>query len=148
MSARINWLAVVVAAIVHFVLGAVWFTLFAKPWIAGLGLTPEQVQAFAQEMSAGPYVVAFVCNLVMAYAIAWLLVQLGDINALRGIAVGAVLGIFAAVALATEHGFEMRPTSFKLIASGYPLVGSILMGAVIGAWKKKAAVVVGGAGTR
>jgi hypothetical protein len=38
----------------------------------------------------------------------------------------------------TEVVFEARPGSFVLISAGYPLVGSILMGIIIGAWRHKA----------
>ena len=37
--ASINWLAVIVSALIYFVLGAVWYSpvLFAKPWQAAIG---------------------------------------------------------------------------------------------------------------
>ena len=63
--------------------------------------------------------------------------RMGEQNAARGMAIGAVVGLVAAAALLTEQGFEMRPGYFKLITAGYPFVGSILMGAIVGAWKKK-----------
>ena len=101
-------------------------------------MTEEQVRAASQNMSPAPYFIAFLCNLVIAYAIAWVLTQMREQNALRGIAVGAVLGFVAAAAMVTEHAFELRPSLFKLIAAGYPLVGSMIMGAIVGAWKAKA----------
>jgi hypothetical protein len=39
----------------------------------------------------------------------------------------------------TEMSFEMRSSSFMLICALYPLIGSILMGIVIGVWKPKGA---------
>lgn len=138
VKVKINLVAVVVAAIVHFGLGAAWFTVFAKPWIAGLRMTEAEVRAASQTMSPMPYFVAFLCNLVIAYAIAWVLANIGEQNALRGIAVGSVLGFVAAAAMVTEFGFELRPGLFKLIAAGYPFVGSMVMGAIVGGWKKKA----------
>ncbi len=59
-------------------------------------------------------------------------------NLLRGIAVGAVIGFVIAAAMITELGFELRSSTFKLIAAGYPFAGSIVMGAIVGAWRKKA----------
>jgi hypothetical protein len=138
MKPMINILAVLLAALVHFGLGAAWFTVFAKPFIAGLRMTEEQVRAASQNMSAGPYVIAFLCNVVIAYAIAWVLVRIGEQNAWRGIAVGSVIGFVAAAAMLTEMAFELRPSSFNLVAAGYPFVGSIIMGAIVGAWKSKA----------
>ncbi len=139
MERKINLLAVLVAAIVHFGLGAVWFTVFAQRWMAGLRMTPEELRAAQQTMSPLPYFLAFLCNLVIAYGIAWVLAQMNAHNLLRGIAVGAVLGFIIAAAVITELAFELRASTFNLIAAGYPFVGSILMGAIIGAWRKPSA---------
>ena len=37
----------------------------------------------------------------------------------------------------TEMVFEMRAVSFMLISAAYPLLGCILMGIILGAWKPK-----------
>ncbi len=139
MKTRVNVLAILVAAIVHFGLGAAWFTAFAKPWIAGLGMSPEKVRAATEHPSPLPYFIAFLCNLVMAYAIAWVLARSAQRGIMRGIGTGLVLGLLAAAAMATEQSFEMRPAVFRVISAGYPLLGCIIMGAIIGAWKQKAA---------
>ena len=139
MRSKINGVAVLIAAIAHFALQAVWFTVFNQQWIAGAGMTPEQVSQAQAHPSPAPYFVAFVCNLIFAYAIAWVLVRMERPNLIRGIFVGAVLGLVAAVAIVTELSFEQRTPLFKLIAGGYTIVGGIIMGAIIGAWKKKAA---------
>jgi hypothetical protein len=46
-------------------------------------------------------------------------------------------GIVAALAMITEMAFEMRSSRFMFICAAYPLIGSILMGIVIGVWKPK-----------
>ena len=51
---------------------------------------------------------------------------------------GLLVGIATAVAMVTELVFELRPRSFIVIAAGYPLVGCILMGIILGAWRPKA----------
>ena len=38
-----NHLAVVVAAVLFFALGAVWYTILADPWLAGIGKTVDQL---------------------------------------------------------------------------------------------------------
>ena len=137
MEKKANLVAVFVAAVVHFGLGAAWFTMFAKPWMAGLRMMPAEIQAAQQSPSPVPYFIAFLCNLVIAYALAWMLAQMATQGLLRGIAAGAVLGFAMAAAMITELAFEMRGSAFKLIAAGYPFVGAIIMGAIIGAWRKK-----------
>ena len=39
----------------------------------------------------------------------------------------------------TEIAFELRSLQFFLITAGYPLVGLLLMGAILGGWRKKVA---------
>ena len=73
MQGKVNVLAVVAAAIVHFLLGAVWFTLLGNAWLRGIGKTKEQLNP-----TALPYVVAFVCNLLLAYALAWVIARAGE----------------------------------------------------------------------
>lgn len=140
MDTRMNHLAVVVAAIVHFALGAVWFTALAKPWIAGLRMTPEEIAYAQTHMSPVPYAVAFACNLLMAYALAWVIGRAAaKPSLLRGCAAGVVLGAgVAAAAIVTELAFERRAPSFIAISAGYPVVGMAIMGAIIGAWRKSA----------
>jgi hypothetical protein len=137
MERKVNLTAVFVAAIVHFGLGAAWFTVFAKQWTAGLRMPPAELQAAQQSPSPIPYFIAFLCNLVIAYALAWILAQMTTQNLLRGFAVGSVVGFAMAAAMITELAFEMRPSLFKLVSAGYPFVGAIIMGAIVGAWPKK-----------
>ena len=45
---KINWGAILLAAIVHFGFGAVWFTAFSKPWQAGTRMSPEEITNFEE----------------------------------------------------------------------------------------------------
>ena len=135
---RINWIAVLVAAIVHWLLGAVWFTAFSKPWMAGLRMPQEELDAAMAHPNFWPYVIAFLCNFVLAYVIARVLAMGKSHNLFRGIRIGLLIGLAAAVALVTEMSFEMMGRTFMAISACYPLVGCILMGIIIGAWKPKA----------
>ena len=141
MQQRINHLAVVVAAIVHFVLGGAWFTVFAKPWIAGLRMTPEQITYAQTHISPLPYAVAFLCNLLMAYALAWVVTRSGQQSIVRGVAIGFSLGVaVAAAAMVSGFSFEMKGPLFIAISAGYPVAGMTIMGGILGAWKRKIAL--------
>jgi hypothetical protein len=128
------------SAVVYFALGAVWFTVFREPWLAGVGKTMEQLQ---QQGSAGiAYAVAFLANLAIAYVLARVIAT-GKQSLATGVSWGAVLGIgIALAAMVTESAFEARGVSFMLISAGYPVVGMIIMGAILGGWKTKAAPAV------
>jgi hypothetical protein len=134
---RLNWLAVLVAAIVHWLFGAVWFTVLSKQWQAGLRMTPDELQQYSNHPNFWPYLISFVCNFVIAYVIARVLSAYASYGLFRGIGIGILIGLVAATALVTEMVFEARDGSFILISALYPLIGCILMGIIIGVWKPK-----------
>jgi len=134
---KINWGAIVVAALIHFGFGAVWFTAFANAWKAGTRIPPEEMQVYMSHPNFWPYLISFLCNLGMALVISWVLVVSCKFSLFRGIITGLMIGIVAALAMITEMAFEMRSSTFMFICAAYPLIGSILMGIVIGVWKPK-----------
>ncbi|MGO9519408.1 MAG: DUF1761 domain-containing protein [Candidatus Korobacteraceae bacterium] len=144
---RLNWPAILVAAIVHWLLGAVWFTVFSSAWTSGLRMAPDELQTYRAHPNFWPYLIALLCNFLLAYAIARLLGGSESQGLFHGFRVGILMGMAVAVAMATELVFEVRPLSFIVIAAGYPLVGCILMGIILGAWKPKKLVAPGGATT-
>lgn len=132
---RVNWVAVLVAALAHWLLGAVWFTVFSKAWMAGLRMSQEELDAYRAHPNFWPYVIAFLCNLVLAFIIARLLAIGNTHTLIRGIRIGILVGLAAAVAMVTEMAFEMMGQTFMVISAGYPLVGCTVMGIILGAWK-------------
>jgi hypothetical protein len=133
----INHVAVWVAGVVQFILGAGWYTLLGSAWMAAIGKTQEQLMA-EHGNSPMPYITALVAALVVAYTIAWLLPKLGRQTAGGGAQTGAVLALaLIGTTLAQNYGFEARPGSLWLINVGYMIVGMAVMGAIVGHWTKK-----------
>ena len=67
----INYLAVLVAAIVNMVVGSLWFgPLFGKPWMKLSGITQEDIKKAKARGMAKAYALAFVGALLMAYVLA------------------------------------------------------------------------------
>ncbi len=136
-QARMNYAAVVVAAVLYWLLGAAWFTILSKQWLAGIGKTMEQLQQEGGSPAVA-YAVAFLSNVVLAYVLAWLVVRTGEQTAARGMQLGALLWIgLVATTMGTEFVFEGRSLEGFVITAGYPLVGMLLVGAIVGGWKKK-----------
>src|SRR5205814_10317288 len=70
---EVNYLAVFVAGLVIFLLGGLWYSpiLFAKRWIALQGRTEEQMRADAAASNMPVmYLIAFICALIIAWAMA------------------------------------------------------------------------------
>ena len=135
---KTNYAAVFIAAIAYWLLGAVWYgVLFSKPWMALEKMTLEQAQSMNPVL---PYVITFVLNLLIAYALAQICIWRNANTAGRGASVGVLLWIgFIGPITYTTYMYEMRPKELFAINQFYPLAGLVLMGAIIGAWTKKSA---------
>ena len=133
MSAvAVNWLAIIVAAIVRFAIGAGWYTaLFGKRWRALQGI-PEgaSTAGMGQAMIAG-----FVGDLVMAYVLARFVGHYGAANIIDGVVVGflAWLGFVATVMVGSIF-YEKKPGEVVAINAGYQLVTIVVMGAILAVW--------------
>ena len=131
-----NYIAVVVAAVVYWLLGAVWYGfLFSKAWMDLEQLSPEQAASVNLVLT---YVITFVLNLVIAFVLAQICAWRNANTAARGAALGILIWIgFIGPVTYTTHMYEMRPVQLFAINEFYSLVGLALMGAILGAWTKK-----------
>jgi surface polysaccharide O-acyltransferase-like enzyme len=135
---KTNYAAVFIAAIAYWLLGAVWYgVLFSKPWMALENMSVEQAKSMNPVL---PYVITFVLNLLIAYALAQICIWRNANTVGRGASVGVLLWIgFVGPITFTTYMYEMRPKELFAINEFYPLAGLVLMGAIIGAWTKKSA---------
>src|SRR2546421_12816785 len=102
-TANVNLLAVLVAAVLTIVLGAVWYSpvLFAKQWMHAHGYTPEKVEEMKRRGVVRAYAGSFLGYLVMAYGVGLLVsytqatgvVQGGGLGVLAGLGVAGTLGL-------------------------------------------------------
>lgn len=135
---RVNYPAVIVAAVAHFVLGAIWFAVLQKPWLASIGKTLDELRL--QGNATVAHTVAFGADLIIAWVLARLMIAAGRTTVVGGVALAAFLWLgFTATTTATAFVFEARSLQAFAIIAGYPLVGMLLMGMILGSWKKKSA---------
>ena len=138
----INYLAVLVAAIVIFVLGGLWYSpvLFAKRWIALQNRTEEQMRAQAAAANMPlMYLSAFICAFLQAWVMTAVIGHIGagnPIGAAHGAMVGAFLWLgFAATTSYATALFSGKPKQLWLIDSMYNLVSFVLAGSILGVWR-------------
>lgn len=138
MSMHVNYLAVLVAGLVIFLLGGLWYSpaLFSKKWLALQGRTMEQMKADAAGANMPVmYLSALVCGLVTAWVMALLIAHTGHFGWMDGAHLGAFAWFgFAAPTSYATYLFSMRPKQLWLIDSLYNLVAFVLAGAILGAW--------------
>jgi hypothetical protein len=134
--AGLNYLAIVIAAIVAWVAGAVWYMSLGKIWTAAQGMTPEQVHANRNRPGAYlPFIYVFVAELVMAWVLAGLMGHLGagQVTLVNGVISGAFCWLgFVITTLVVSISFSMRDKRLIWIDGGHWLIVLALMGAIIG----------------
>lgn len=134
---KINYLAVLVAAIATFVLGAIWYIALGQPWMEASGITEEQIQSSGGAVSS--YVISFIIYIIMAFAMATLFKSMGISTLQTGFMTGLLIGtafIFGSTIINNQYG--LRPFNLSLINGGFGSLSGGLMGAILGAWKKYA----------
>lgn len=133
---ELNFLAILIAAIGTFLLGAVWYTvLFGKRRTEAMGYTEEELALLARA-SARNFGFMFIAYLAVAFVLASLIQGLGITSFGGGAALGALVwfGLAAAIGL-TGHLVSTKPLSVFLIDIGFQLVFLALAGGLLAVWQ-------------
>lgn len=130
----INYWEVLVAAVAHMILGALWYSplLFGKIWMAESGLTQANMKS---DKMPQRYIMAFVGTLVTAFVFAHFIEYTGASTVGEGMqtAFWIWLGFFVTAALAGVL-WEGKTLKLYLINIGYYLAALLAMGAIMAAW--------------
>ncbi len=132
LFASINWLAVLVAALAGFALGAIWYgPLLGKAWMRESGVTEAQTKA---GNPAQIYGTTLLLNLITATSLALFIGPDGTLQS--GLFAGFMAGAtFIATAFGVVYLFEFRSLKLWLINAGYWVVIMSVMGVILGAWR-------------
>ncbi len=132
-TVQINYVAVIVAAIINMVLGYIWYgPLFGRQWMQMMGMKMENVNRAEMPRI---YSWTFVTALVTAYVLA----RIVDWAAAKTFGAGMVVGFwvwlgFVATVTAAGVLFERRPTGLYVLNNGYQLVALAITGGLLAAW--------------
>jgi len=127
---QINWLAVLVAGIVHLVSGLIWFQpmIFGTLWtkLSGKSLDPA-----VRWIPAG-----IIAHLVMSLILAVVVYLANATDVLSGILIGILMWIgFIVPILTGELIWEKIPFKLFLIRIANQLVGFCISGAILAVWR-------------
>jgi hypothetical protein len=132
--AELNWLAVLVAALAYFVLGALWYsnTMFGRQYRAAVGVNPDQ-QGQPEPMLL---VTNFVGWLVAALALGLVNVAIGADGVLDGVVLGLVVGVgLIGAHQMVNASYEGRGTAVLKVSGPYMIIGLIIMGVILAVWR-------------
>ena len=133
---QVNYLAVLVAALVVFVLGWLWYSplLFYKPWMRAKGIDPAVAMSGAK-MPAGKLVIELVRCIVLAYIIARFAALLGISSWMGAVHFGAMLWIgFPVILLTGSVLWENVPVKVAAIHAGDWLVKLLVIPIIVSVW--------------
>ncbi len=137
MYSNVNWISIVVAAIINMAVGFVWYSpmLFGKQWMKYVGMSEKDVQAAKKGMSSA-YGIMAVGALIMAFVLSKFVSMAGTMTATSGAMIGfwAWLG-FVATSVVGGVLFEKKPWGWYYITAGFSLVVLVINGALLAVWR-------------
>ena len=139
---RIKYPAVIVATLVHFILGGLWYSplLFGNKFLQIVNWSPEKLAEVENQSHVKELALAFVTSVVLVYILAHFVQYTKAKTAWAGMetAFWLWLGFIVTTQLATVL-FEQRPLGLYLINISYQLVGCTLAGVILAVWRPQEA---------
>ncbi len=133
MEVHVNYLAVVVAAIVNYVIATIWYAaIFGKAWQKLTGIT---------EMKPAPMniVLSLIGSLVLSFVLCHSIAFGNAYTNMSGIGGGLMggffgwLGYIAPVTLTTKL-YEKKPWGLWLLDNAFWLISLLVMGMILSSW--------------
>jgi hypothetical protein len=118
--AGVNWIAVVVGAVLAFAVGALWYSpvLFQKPWLAGNGIAADDRSSVIGSM---------LLQAIGTFLLAWII----GVTAARDALSTAILIVLTLAALIAANGaFARKSSAAIVIESSYVIAMAVVMIAV------------------
>ncbi len=134
----VNFWAILVAAVVAFIVGSIWYSpvLFGKEWMALTGMSEKEIAAAKSKGGMWkPYLAQFVGTLVSFIVLGFIVAAASGVTAADGAFMGFLvwLGFGATFALGSFL-WEKKPMKLLVIQGAYSLLTLVIGGAIIGVW--------------
>ena len=128
----LNWLAIVVAALVFFAVGAVWYQpqVMGSRWMKAVEVDPSKA-------APNPWIFigTFVSYLLMAMVLAMLAQGMGASSFGDGLVLGLCTGVvFVGAQAWVNASYEGRSMNLVLVNGGVGVIGHVLMAVIVTLW--------------
>jgi len=128
--AHLNWISVLVAFVVYFILGALWFTLFfSKPYKISLGKENE-VLPNKPIFIVGPALCSLVITLATAVLMSALHIETIDAAIEFALIVGVGYLVANTVNIAINPNIP-KPILYGIISGAYHLLGILIVSVIL-----------------
>ncbi len=134
---EINFWSVLVAAVVAFVISAVWYSpiLFGKEWMALAGCDEKDIAEAKSKGVTKYYIIQLIMTLISFCVLGFAM----NVAGIQGTSDGAFVGIIAWLGFSVplyvgNYMWDRRPAKLVLINAVCGLLTMVIGGAIIGAW--------------
>ena len=130
-----NWLAVLVAAVAYFMLGALWYSkaLFGNAWIKYSGVDMSNTDA--RKSMGGIMVFTLLLELITCIGLAILVDRIMLMGVMSGLKLGFFTGIcFCSIAVTISYLYQSKSLNLAAIDGGYHIIGNIVAAVILCVW--------------
>lgn len=133
----INYWAVLVAGIVFWLIGFLWFSvIIGKSWAAEIQKHGIKLEKVTPNRMAKKSIWTLIFNLIVAFGVAIFVVSLGVHAFAPSLVLGLILGIcFAAAVMIPAYLWESRSFKLSFYDIFYPFIGIVISSIIIGLWR-------------
>jgi hypothetical protein len=134
MDVPVNYLAVVIVALVNYAIGSLWYgALFRKPWQKLAGMSEMKVTAVSVVVAL---VGAFFTSYILAHAVIFASTYMKTSGVGAGLTTGFFnwLGFIAPVTIGVVI-YEKKPFMYWVLNNAYWLVSLLVMGVILSVWR-------------
>ena len=138
MDVKVNYMAVFLAAVAMWILGAIWYSVFSTPWMMYTGVTEEMAKSMSGTGMAIIYGGSIVAFFIMFFVLCHVhhAFQVKDLKGAVQSAFWNWLG-FIAMVVYVNNSYQGKSFLLTLIDSGYWLAGMMIGGIILVKMKKK-----------
>jgi uncharacterized protein DUF1761 len=131
----LNWLAVIVATLAYWILGAIWYAqgVFGRAWMRAGGVEIQE----GQRPGPAIYIIPLIANFLAVLALGMLAAATGSTTVSHAIVLGLVVwGGFAVGHILLGATFDTRPSAgvWFTINAGYHLIGVVGAALIVTLW--------------
>ena len=138
----VNWLAVVVSAIVYMVIGMVWYSdaLFGKTYRKEMKVSDSEMKSMGKDFMVKMMVLGTVSAIIMGYVLSHNVAFSGAYMGTSGLILGLSTGFFnwlgyQVIIFVNGYLYEKKSVKLVVINASYMLIALLTMGAIIAVWR-------------
>lgn len=131
----VNYIAIVVAAIIAFVFGAVYYGALSKPWMKAARIQPKEGSSGGMMPPPALLINSIVCEIIMAGVLASVLKSIGASGIGAAVTAAFFLWLgFIATTVAVNQRYQSYGWDLTIIDAIHWLGVALIMGVVLGWW--------------